>query len=113
MVKSTKHVFNAILGHLRLTEVVLLTALCLVEQCLNARPFVPASEDATDHNALKPSHFLLGRPSVALSASLVKDTIKPRNAFASSQAYVDAIWQRWIRKYVPTLNARSKWKTQD
>ena len=41
--RSFKHVFYAVLGNRRLTDEILATAFCLVEQSLNARPLVPAS----------------------------------------------------------------------
>ena len=41
MVRSCKHVLYAILGSRRITDEVLHTSLCLVEQFLNARPLLP------------------------------------------------------------------------
>ena len=34
-----------------------------------------------------------------------------RKRYVQSQAYSDAIWYRWLKEYVPTLNRRSKWST--
>ena len=60
LVQSSKRLFYKILGNRRLTDEVLSTVFCLVEQFLNARPLVPASSDVTDLEALTPNHFLLG-----------------------------------------------------
>ena len=57
IVRSFKHVFYAILGNRRLTDEILTTTFCLVEQSLNSRPLVPVSSDATDLDALTPNHF--------------------------------------------------------
>ena len=32
--------------------------------------------------------------------------------YGRAQAYSDAIWDRWRRDYLPSLNSRSKWSAQ-
>ena len=44
-----------------LTNEVLRTTLCPVEQTLNARPLTAVSDDPEDLTALTTNHFLLGR----------------------------------------------------
>ena len=110
VVRSFKHVFNAVLGNRCLTDEILSTTFCLVEQCLNARPITPASTDATDLDALTPNHFLLGTPSSTLPTHFQAE-IDHRKRYVRAQAYSDAIWNRWLKEYVPTLNRRSKWMT--
>ena len=88
LVRSFKRVLYAILGKRRLTDEVLHTNLCLVENDFNSRPLTPVSADPCNLNALTPNHFLLGE-------------------YARAQSYANAIWSRWIREYVPTLNRRS------
>ena len=66
MVRSCKRVFYSILGTRRLTDEVLSTTLCLVEQALNARPLTPVTDNPSELDALTPNHFLLGRPSASL-----------------------------------------------
>ena len=114
LVRRFKHTFYAILGSRRLTDEILTTVFCLVEQSLNARPLVPASTDATDMNALTPNHFLLGTAGSSLpsGSSHSKCDFDHRKRYARAQAYSDAIWSRWLKEYVPTLNRRAKWSTQ-
>ena len=50
----------AVLGNRSVTEDVLSTTMCLVEQTLNARPLTPVSSDAADLEAITPNDFLLG-----------------------------------------------------
>ena len=107
VVRSFKHVFYAILGNRPLTDEILITTFCLVEQSLNARPLVPASPDATDLDALTPNHFLLGT-----AGSVLRAEVDHRKRYVCAQAYSDAIWNRWLKEYVPTLNRRSKWSSQ-
>ena len=35
--------------------------------------------------------------------------IDHRKRYVCAQAYSDAIWERWLREYVPSLNRHSKW----
>ena len=111
IVRSFKHVFYAILGNRRLTEEILTTTFCLVEQSLNSRPLVPVSSDATDLDELTPKHFLLGTASSTLPSHQRAD-VDHKKSYARAQAYSDAIWDRWLRDYVPSLNRRTKWCAQ-
>ena len=61
LVQSCKKVMIAILDNRSLTDEVLSTTMCLVEQTLNARPLTAVSDDPEDLTALTPNHFLLGR----------------------------------------------------
>ena len=61
LVQSCKKVMIAILDKRSLTDKVLSTTMCLVEQTLNARPLTAVSDDPEDLTALSPNHFLLGR----------------------------------------------------
>ena len=78
-----------------------------MEQCLNARPKTSASTDATDLNALTLNHFLLGTPSSSLPTHFQVE-IDHRKRYVRAQAYSDAMWNTWLKEYVPTLNRRSK-----
>ena len=59
LVRSVKRVLYDILGNRRVTEKVLGTTLCLVEQSLNARPITAVSSDPLDLEALTPNHLSL------------------------------------------------------
>ena len=111
LVRSFKHTFYAKLGNRRLTDEILSTMFCLVEQSLNACPLVPASANATDLDALTPNHFLLGTAGSSLPSHSNCD-FDHRKRYARAQTYSDAIWNIWLKEYVPTLNRRSKWSSQ-
>ena len=66
LVRSFKRVLYTILGTRRLTEEVLHTTFCLVENALNSRPSTPVSADPSDLNAITPNHFLLGEYSTGI-----------------------------------------------
>ncbi len=51
LIRSFKRTFYAVLGNRRLTDEILQTTFCLVEQCLNSRPLTPASDDPSELDA--------------------------------------------------------------
>ena len=110
LVRSFKRVLYTILGKRRLTDEMLHTTFCLVEKALNSRPLTPVSTDPCDLNAIRPNHFLLGEYSTGIP-SVVGKSLTIGKCYARAQSYANAIWSRWIREYVPTLNRRSKWHT--
>ena len=113
LVKSCKRTMVAVLVERSMSDEVLTTTMCLVEQTLNARPLTAASNNPKDLEALTPNHFLLGRSSVAIPfISNATKYADMRKAFESSQSYADMIWTRWITEYRPEWNKRRKWETE-
>ena len=55
----------AVLDGRSLTDYVLITTMCFVEQTLSARPLTSFSDDPDDLEALTPNHFLLVRTNLA------------------------------------------------
>ena len=84
LVRSFKHVFYAVLGKRLLTDEILATTFCLVEQSLNAQPLVPASADATNLDALTPNHFLLGTSGSILPSHQQADVDHRKRSLRSS-----------------------------
>ena len=98
LAQSCKRLFYKILGNRRLTDEVLRTTFCLVEQFLNSRPLTAASSDPKDLEALTPNHFLFGGPSAA-SLFHVPEKAQPddhRQRYRKSIAYANVIWHRWL-----------------
>ena len=111
MVRSFKRVLYSILGTCRLTDEVLHTTFCLLENALNSRPLTPVSPDPCDLNAIMPNHFLLGEYSTGIPSVVGINEFDHRKRYARAQSYANAIWSRWIKEYVPTFNRRSNWQT--
>ena len=111
LVRSFTRVLYTILGTRRLTDEVLQTTFCLVENALSSRPLTPVSADPCNFNAITPNHFPLGEYSTGVPSIVGNTQFDHRKRYAAAQSYANAIWSRWIRKYVPTLNRRSKWQT--
>ena len=114
MVRSCKKAMMAIVGNRTLTDDVLTTAICLVEQILNSRPLTSVSDDPENLEALTPNHFLLGRASPATpflpDAQRYTDL---RRVLRVSQACADMIWSGWNRKYLPQWKESSKWNKEE
>ena len=116
LVRSCKKAMIAVLDGRSLTDDVLITKMCLVEQTLNARPLTSVSDDPDDLEALTPNHFLLGSENLATPPFLPDSQRRYtdlRQVFRVSQAYSDMIWTRWAKEYLPEWNVRNKWKKDD
>lgn len=71
------------------------------------------SEDPSDLDVLKPGHFIIGQPLVALPESHWKDTNMSRlSRFQTIQKMYQTIWSRWHSEYLSTLQVRNKWFNQ-
>ena len=110
MVRSFKRVLYTILGMRHLTDEVLHTTFCLIENALNSRPLTPVTADPCDLNALTPNHFL-SENSAGMSSIVGENEYDHRKRYARAKSYANAIWSPWIKGYVPTLNRRSSWQT--
>ena len=113
LVQSCKKVMIAFLDNRSLTDEVLSTTMCLVEQSLKARPLTAVSDDPEDLTALTPNLFLLRRENASApfmpSSERYNDLTK---SFQTAQAYADLIWKRWTREYLPQWNQISKWSKE-
>ena len=67
LVRSCKKAVYEVLGNRSVTEDVLSTPMCLVEQTLNTRPLTPVSSDATNLEAITPNPILLGNKNLCIT----------------------------------------------
>ena len=96
-----------------LTDKLLATILCLTEELLNSRPLTPNYNDPSDMEALIPHRFLLARPSIAIPyLPDAQNYQNHRKMFRVAQAYMDNIWARWLKGYLPVHNIRQNWYTE-
>ena len=101
-----------VLGNRSVTEDVLPTTMCIVEQTLNARPLTPVSSGVNDLEALTPNHFLLGNKNVCIPyLPCAEEFVDHRKLFRQTQAYANLIWDRFRKEYLQTLNNRQKWRS--
>ena len=109
LVRSCRKAVFAVLGNRSVTEDVLSTTMCIVEQTLNARPLTPVSSDVNDLEALTPNLFLLGNRNVCLP--YLPYVVDHRKLSRQTQKYANIIWDRFRIEYLPTLNNRKKWRS--
>lgn len=62
MVKSAKTHLYKIWHSVLLNFEEIATLFCRIEMVLNSRSLTPVSLDSSDHEAITPNHFLIGRP---------------------------------------------------
>ena len=109
--RSCKKAICAVLGNRSVTEDVLSTTMCIVEQTLNARPLTPVSSDV-DLEALTPNRFLLGNRKVCLPyLPCAEKFVDHRKLFRQTQAYANLKWDRFRKEDLPALNNRQKWRS--
>ena len=71
---------------------------------LNSRHLTPVSIDPRYLNAMTPNHFLLGEYCTGIPFLVGINDFHDLIHFARAQLYANAIWSRWIKEFVPTLN---------
>ena len=113
LVRSCKKAMYAVLGNRSVTEDVLSTTMCLVEQTLNARPLTPVHSDATDLEAITPNHFPLGKKNLSLQyLSGAEPFVDHRKLFRQTQNYADIMLDRFRKEYLPTWNSLKNGRPQ-
>jgi transposase InsO family protein len=112
LIRSVRRIMFSLLRDqsISLDDEALNTLMCEVEQVLNNRPLVAASEDLYDLQTLTPNHLLLCR----------RNDSFPPGVFSSADSYVkrkwrqvqylvNVFWTRWHKEYIPLLQKRQKW----
>lgn len=109
-VKSVKYHLKRVVGNAHLTFEELTTLLTQIEAILNSRPLSPLSSDVDDLHPLTPSHFLIGRPLIAIPEPDLTDAKESRlTNFQRIQKIQQHFWRRWSVEYLKDLQRRTKW----
>ena len=110
MIKAAKKAIRAILRNADVNDEELMTAFVGVEALLNSRPLTYQSADPRDATPLTPNHFLHGQMGgVSAPESVDEVEFSPRNRLRRVQELISQFWKRWMREWLPLLNARQKW----
>lgn len=107
LVKGVKSTLRALIGHRLLSDEELLSFLAEAEKILNDRPLTPVRADHRDAVPLTPSDLLLLRGNSCESP--IADENPLRRRWATVQALANAFYARFVDEYLPTLQSRSKW----
>ena len=110
-IRTVRRVLNALLlEYGTLTDEILDTLFCIVENIVNNRPLTYCSEDPNDLSPLTPNHILRlnGSDALALPGKFcARDRYRSRWRFV--QHLSDQFWSRWLKEYIPELQRRAKW----
>ncbi len=112
MIRSIRRILQALLKNQTLNDESLTTLMCEVESILNARPLTKISDDSRDLNALTPNNLLLLKSDVILPPGIFDKTDQYcQRRWRQIQHMANVFWKRWVREYLPILQARQKWQT--
>nr|XP_057931658.1 uncharacterized protein LOC131131201 [Doryrhamphus excisus] len=112
-VRSVKNALRTTLGAQTVPEEVLMTVLIEIEGILNSRPLGYVSSDLADPDPVTPNCLLMGRPDSSLPQVIYPATeLLSRKRWRHSQILADHFWKHYIQHFLPTLQARQKWKTE-
>lgn len=110
-VRSVKAALRVILKEQSVPEPVLQTVLIEVEGILNAKPLGYVSADTADPDPITPNVLLMGRHDSSLPQALYdSSSILGTRRWRHSQVLADHFWSMFIRRYLPTLQGRPKWR---
>ena len=111
---SVKRTLLIILGSRKFTFHVFHTIMVEAEAMMNSRPLTNVSDAMENKEPLTPNHFLHQRPYNSLPPGIFPST-KPANmkSWKNVQQFLNHIWRRLVREYLPTLIKRPKWTEND
>ena len=110
MIKAAKRAMNAVIGNADITDEELITVATGAEALVNSRPLTYQSASPEDDPPLTPNHFLHGQAGGQFAPDSVDSgefNIKRR--WRRLQEIIKHFWHRWMREWLPGLNARKKW----
>ena len=109
MIEAAKKANYGILGNTDVSDEELMTASTGAEALINSRPLTYQSTIPADDALLTPNHFLIGQVGGNFATQIVDETnYNPRKRWRRVQELVRHFWSRWLREWVPGLNARQK-----
>ena len=110
MIKAAKKAIRAILSNADINDEELMTTFIGVEALLNSRPLTYQSAESKDATPLTPNHLLHGEAG-GLSAPESVDEIdfNPKKRWRRVQELISHCWKRWLKEWLPLLNAHQKW----
>ncbi|XP_062390500.1 uncharacterized protein LOC134078526 [Sardina pilchardus] len=109
-IRSLKAALHTTLGGQSVTEEVLRTVLTEIEGILNSKPLGYVSADVADVDPVTPNCLLMGRPDSSLPQVVYPASeMLTSKRWRHSQVLADHFWSHFIRRYLPSLQPRSKW----
>ena len=107
-VKSVKNLLYKHVGQTHYSFEQLNTLACRVEAILNSRPLT-FETDPRDVDYLSPGHFLIGASLLAVPEVPIPENRKVKGKWEHLKQMSQALWGRFHKEYLHTLNMRYKW----
>ncbi len=111
-IRTVRKVLSGLSQEQRLDDDGLHTLMCAVEGIINGRPITKLSDDPTDPSPLTPNHLLLLKEGTTWPAGHFTKQDLYRRRWRQVQYLADLFWTRWMKEYLPTLQERPKWESQ-
>ncbi len=85
-----------------------------IEGILNSKPLGYVSSDIADPDPVTPNLLLMGRHDASLPLVTYPDSeLHSRRQWRHSQILSDHFWAHFLRNYLPSLQSRQKWRTDN
>ena len=95
-----------------LSDEMLHSIFCQVENILNSRPLSRLSDDACDLSPLTANHFLIYSENPPLSWGLFQDADRLKKGWKNVQLIVNDLWKVLVKTYLHNLQLREKWQKE-
>jgi hypothetical protein len=109
MIRTIRGVMMAVIPATSLTDDVLSTVFCQVENIVNSRPLTKVSADSRDLEPLTPNHFLVLQTNTLPGWRNFLPGEAMKKKWKQVQNIVHSFWCRWLKEYLPILQHRNKW----
>lgn len=107
--KTLYSLLNEFANKVRITDELLTTLICEVEDILNNRPLTSIAQD-NDVEPLTPNHLLKLHSGMNFPPGVFsKNDLYVRRKWRQAQFIAEVFWQRWRAEYLPLLIQRQKW----
>ena len=113
-IRTIRKIFNSVLrefsNQTRLTDDMLHTLFCEIENIMNSQPLTAVTTEADGIEPITPNHLLRLQSNVPYPPGLFEDhDLYSKKRWRQVQFLASVFWKRFVKEYVPLLNARSRW----
>lgn len=108
--KILSSMLNEYSNQTKMTDEILCTLFCEIENILNHRPLTAITSDLNDTEPLTPNHLLrLNNGTEFPPGIFSNEDVYARKRWRKVQYLADMFWTRWRKEFLPLLQTRQKW----
>ena len=108
LIRTIRRVMLAVLDNTRLTDEILETVFCEIENIVNSRPLTKLSDDG-NIDALTPNQLLILKKGHPILPGKFSEGDQYRARWRHVQHLSSQFWRKWLKLYLPELHRRHKW----